>query len=213
MVGGAWWAAIHGVPKSWARLSDFTFTFHFHALEKEMATHSSVLAWRIPGMGEPDGLPSMGSHRVGHYWSDLAAAYYGIIMLILQPYLMGFILLQSQDDPHQINHPKGNGENDKCSLSKLGLIPCPFLQFSSVSQSCPTLCNSMDCSRPGLQAHHQLPEFTQTHDHWVGDAIQPSHPLSPPSPPTFSLSQHQGLFQWVLFLQLQKFAKLWNLKI
>ena len=63
-----------GVAKSWTWLSDFTFTFHFHALEKEMATHSSVLAWRIPGMGEPGGLPSMGSHRVGHDWSDLAAA-------------------------------------------------------------------------------------------------------------------------------------------
>jgi len=71
---GAWWAAVHGVTKSWTWLSDFTFTFHFHALEKEMATHSSVLAWRIPGMGEPGGLLSMGSHRVGHDWSDLAAA-------------------------------------------------------------------------------------------------------------------------------------------
>ena len=66
MDGGAWWAAVHGVTKSRAQLSDFTFAFHFHALEKEMATHSSVLAWRIPGMGEPGGLPSMGSHRVGH---------------------------------------------------------------------------------------------------------------------------------------------------
>ena len=63
---GAWWAAVHGVVKSRTRLSDFTFTFHFHALEKEMATHSSVVAWRIPGMGEPGGLLSMGSHRVGH---------------------------------------------------------------------------------------------------------------------------------------------------
>ena len=66
MDGGAWWAAVHGVAKSWTQLSDFTFTFHFHALEKEMATHPSVLAWRIPGTGEPGGLPSMGSHRVGH---------------------------------------------------------------------------------------------------------------------------------------------------
>ena len=74
MDGGAWWAAVHGIVKIWTRLSDFTFTFHFHALEKEMATHSSVLAWRIPGTGEPGGLPSMGSHRVGHDWSDLAAA-------------------------------------------------------------------------------------------------------------------------------------------
>ena len=64
--GGAWKAAVHGVAKGQTRLSDFTFTFHFHALEKEMATHSSVLAWRIPGTGEPDRLPSMGSHRVGH---------------------------------------------------------------------------------------------------------------------------------------------------
>ena len=62
----AWHAAVHGVAKSWTRLSDFTFTFHLHALEKEMATHSSVLAWRIPGTGEPRGLPSMGSHRIGH---------------------------------------------------------------------------------------------------------------------------------------------------
>ena len=64
---GAWWAAIHRVAKSQARLSDFTFTSHFHALEKEMATHSSVLAWRLPGTGEPGRLPSMGSHRVGHH--------------------------------------------------------------------------------------------------------------------------------------------------
>ena len=73
MDGGAWWAAVHGVAKSQTQLHDFTFIFHFHALEKEMAAHSSILAWRIPGTGEPGGLPSMGSHRVGHDWSDLAA--------------------------------------------------------------------------------------------------------------------------------------------
>ena len=66
MDGGAWWAAVHEVAKGWIRLRDFTFTFHFQALEKEMATHSSVLAWRNPGVGAPDGLLSMGSHRVGH---------------------------------------------------------------------------------------------------------------------------------------------------
>ena len=66
MEGGAWCTAVHGVSRSLTRLSDITFTFHFHALEKEMATHSSVPAWRIPGTGEPGGLPSMGSHRVGH---------------------------------------------------------------------------------------------------------------------------------------------------
>ena len=71
---GAWKAAVHGVAEGLTRLSNFTFTFHFPALEKEMATHSCVLAWRIPGTGKPGGLPSMGSHRVGHDWSDLAAA-------------------------------------------------------------------------------------------------------------------------------------------
>ena len=71
---GSWWAAVHGVAKSWTRLSDFPFAFHFHALEKEMATHSSVLAWRIPGTGVPCGLPSLELPRVGHNWSDLAAA-------------------------------------------------------------------------------------------------------------------------------------------
>ena len=81
MDGGAWKAAVHRVAEGRTRLSDFTFTFHFHALEKEMATHSSVLALRIPGMGKPGGLPSMGSHRVGHDWSDLAKKYQFINIL------------------------------------------------------------------------------------------------------------------------------------
>ena len=71
------------------------------------------------------------------------------------------------------------------------------VQFSSVTQLCPTLCDPMDCSTPGLPVYHQLPEFTQTHAHRVGDAIQPSPPLSSPSLPAFNLSQHQGLFKWV----------------
>ena len=87
MDGGAWWAAVHEIVKSRTQLSDFPSTFHFHALEKEMATHSSVLAWRIPGTGEPSGLPSMGSHRVGHDCSDLAAAAAGnsrtVLVLLL----------------------------------------------------------------------------------------------------------------------------------
>ena len=74
---------------------------------------------------------------------------------------------------------------------------CGKVQFSSVAQSCPTLCDTMNHSMPGLPVHHQPPEFTQTHVQWVGDAIQPSPPLSSPSPPAFNLSQHQGLFQWV----------------
>ena len=76
---GAWWAAVHGVAKSRMRLSDFTFTFHFHALEKEMATHSSVLAWRIPGIGEPGGLPSLGSHRVWGRLKRLRSIAYNIL--------------------------------------------------------------------------------------------------------------------------------------
>ena len=90
MGGGAWLAAVHGVAKSQTRLSDFTFTFHFHALEKEMATHSTVLAWRILGTGEPCGLPSMGSHRVRCDWSDLAAAavYYWMAGSLLEPQML-----------------------------------------------------------------------------------------------------------------------------
>ena len=73
----------------------------------------------------------------------------------------------------------------------------PRVHFSSVTQSCPTLWDPMNRSMPGLPVHHQLPEYTQTHVHWVGDAIQPSHPLLSPSPPALNLSQHQGLFKWV----------------
>ena len=86
------------------------------------------------------------------------------------------------------------------ALPKDSLAHSTFLhsvQFSSVAQSCPTLCNSMDCSMPDFLVHHQLLEPSQTHSHRIGDAIQPSHPLPSPSPPTFNLSQHQGLFQWV----------------
>ena len=82
------------------------------------------------------------------------------------------------------------------------------VQFSSVTQSCPTLCNPMNQSMPGHPVHHQLPEVTQTHVHRVGDAIQPSHPLSSPSPPTFNLSQHQGPFKWVS--SSHQVAKYWD---
>ena len=93
---GAWKAAVHGVAKGRTRLSDFTFTFHFHTLEKEMATHSSVLAWRIPGTGEPGGLLSLGSHRVRHDWSDLAAA-----AAISTIYILRAVeLLQNNTVPH-----------------------------------------------------------------------------------------------------------------
>ena len=82
------------------------------------------------------------------------------------------------------------------------------LQFSSVAQSCPTLCHPTDCSTPGRPVHHQLPEFIQTHINWVSDAIQPSHPLSSSSPPALNLSQHQGLFQWIS--SSHQVAKYWS---
>ena len=140
MDGGAWW----GREESDAT-ERLPFPFHFHALEKEMAN-----AWRMPRMGEPGGLPSMGSHKVGHDLSDLAAAYI-------------------------------------CMHTHICIYLC-----CSGAQSCPTVC---DCSTPGFPVLHQLPERAHTRVHQVGDAIQPSHPLSSPSPPALSLSQHQGLFQ------------------
>ena len=101
-----------------------------------------------------------------------------------------------------------NNTNTKTSDLQQGKVYCkakqgnkwimPSVQFSSVTQSCPTLCNPMNRSTPGLPVHHQLQESTQTHVHWVGDAIQPSYPLSSPSSPALNLSQHQGLFQWVM---------------
>ena len=99
---------------------------------------------------------------------------------------------------------------DKASVIHNRLVD-PSFQFSSVQFSrsaCPTLCDPMDCSTPGRPVHHQLLELAQTHVHWVGDAIQSSHPLSSPSPPTFNLSQHQGFFQWVSFLN--QVAKYWT---
>ena len=92
-------------------------------------------------------------------------------------------------------------------VSSMGSVP-----LSSVAQSCPTLCNPMDCSTPGRPVHHQLSEFTQTHVHWISDAIQPSHPLSSPSPPTFNLSQHQGFFQMSQFFESET-PKYWSQKL
>ena len=122
MGGGAWWAAVHGVSKSRTWLNDFPFTFHFHALEKEMATYSSVLAWRILGTGEPGGLPSMGSHRVRHDWSDLAAAAViycyvikplklgGLTKAILLPLMIQWVScaqLSSSSAPHTVTGATG----------------------------------------------------------------------------------------------------------
>ena len=107
-------------------------------------------------------------------WSDLLAAQ-GTLKSLLQ-------------------HQSSKASNLRCWAFLIVQLLNPYIQFSSVSQSCPTLCDPMNHSTPGLHVHLQLPEFTQTHIHWVGDAIQPSHPLSSPSLPALSLSQHQGLF-------------------
>ena len=109
-----------------------------------------------------------------------------------------------------------HGFNSLCLESSLWTSPqeesvfcsSPSYQFSSVAQSCLTLCYPMDCSMPGLAVHHQLPEFTQIHAHWVGDVIQPSYPLLSPSLPAFNLSQHQGLFKWDS--SSHQVAKLWS---
>ena len=162
MDGGAWQAAVHGVAKSQTRLSDFTFTFHFHALEKEMATNPSVLAWRIPGMGEPGGLPSMGSHRVGHDWSDLAAAAAAAAAAgkpeSLWKAKQRVTCTQNKDDCQQKVVPSGRGplgckntigENQRCCLGSHIIDPASFC-CCSVAKSCRTL-------RPyGLQ-HTRLP--------------------------------------------------------
>ena len=100
---------------------------------------------------------------------------------------------------------------EKCLITFISVhlkLICFSVQFSSVVQSCPTFCDPMNRSTPGLPVHHQLTEFTQNHVHWVGDAIQPSHPLPSPSPPELSLSEHQGLFKWVS--SSHQVAKYWS---
>ena len=189
LVGSSPWVA-----KSQTWLSDFTLTFHFHALEKEMATHSSVLAWRILGTGEPGGLPSMGYHTVRHDWSDLAVA--------AASSSTGVFIRGKTRDWWWTGRPgmlqfMGSQRVGHDWATELNWILLSSVRFSSVGQSCLTFCNLMVCSTPGFPFHHQLLELAQTHVHWVGDAIQPSHPLSYPSPPPFNLSQHQGLSKWV----------------
>ena len=109
-----------------------------------------------------------------------------------------------QTEPGPLPQPDGHSQLLLCDSSwadtnevNTYIFNTCSVQFNSVAQSCPTLCDPMNCSTPGLPVHHQFLEFTQTHVHQVGDAIQPSHPLPSPSPPTPSPSQHQGIFQWV----------------
>ena len=149
-------------------------------MEKEMATHSSVLAWRIPGTVEPGGLPSLGSHRVRPNWSNLATAAAEAQRCYIR-------IRMGRECPR-----KRFGGEVRLELSVFGRIA-----VVQVSKSCPPLCDPMDYSIPGFPVLHYLLEFAQTHVHWVGDSIQPSHLLSPPSLLALNLSQHQGLWKGV----------------
>ena len=184
----------------------------YDPLEEGMTTHSSILVWRISWTEEPGRLQSMGLQRVGHDWATNIFIFHTFnywlkfslgtcITFICKIEKKRWCLLWAS--VNYISKSKGN------------------IQFSSVTQSCPTLCDPMNCSTPGLPVHHQLPASTQTHVHCVGDAIQPSHPLSSPSPPALNLSQHQGLFKWVssshqvtkvLEFQLQHQSSQWTFR-
>ena len=155
-----------------------------------MAIHSSILAWKIPWTEEPGGLKFMGSQRVRHDWATEHAPTqmsvrsfilkYGASLMICVDFLSGWfaesaVWVFPTNTVYQ------------------SLSPFRSVQFSSVTQSYPTLCDPMNCSMPGLPVHHQLPGFNQSHVHRVGDAFQLSHPLSSTSPPAPNPSQHQGL--------------------
>ena len=172
-----------------------------------MAPHSSTLAWKIPWMEEPGRLQSTGWLRVGHDWATSLT-------------LFTFMHWRRKWQPTPVFLPResqGRGSLVGCRLwgrrvrhdwsdlaaAAVACYHC-LVRYAvwlccccSVTWLCPALCNPMDCSTPGFPVLHHLPEFAQIHLHWVGDAIQPSHPLLSPSPPAFNLSQHQGLFQWV----------------
>ena len=141
------------------------------SLEKKMATHSSILAWKIPWTEEP-GRQSPQSRKESDTTERCHFCFFHFqnLLFAFNPLL-----------PTKISQ--------KYVLLKFSI------QFSSVAQLCPTLCDPMNCSMPGLPVHHHLPEFTQTHVHRVSDAIHPSHPLLAPSPPAPNPSQHQSLFQ------------------
>jgi len=164
---GPWWASVRGVAKSQTQLSEFTFTFYFHALEKEMATHSNVLAWRIPGTGEPGGLPSMGSHRVGHDWRDLAVAAWISTLSLGNNIILKFV-------HSKIRHKRINAVI-VLSLSCVRLFVTPWTTAHHTSLSLTT-------SQSLLKL--MLTESVMS--------SQPFHPLSPPSPPALNLSHHHN---------------------
>ena len=146
-------------------------------LEEGMATHSSILVWKIPWTEESDRLQSMGLQRVGHSWA-ISLHFTSTILKVLNFWNIVFSTL---------------------SYCYVFILEWKGFQnfCCSVSQSCPALCDLMDCSTTGIPVPHDILEFAQVHVHCVGNAVQPSHPLMLYSPSALSLSQHQGLFQWV----------------
>ena len=166
-----------------------------------MATHSSTLAWKILWMEEPGRLPSMGSQIVRCNWATslyilMGRKWYFITVLI--SFLKWLVMSTSFCVIVVLCNIFSRKTFINIFTHSVSRLFCCFcIPFSSVTQSCPTLCDSMNHSMPGLPVHHQLPEFIQTHVHRVSDAIQPSHPLSSPSPPALNPSQNQSLFQWV----------------
>ena len=180
MDGGAWQAAVHGVTKGWTQLSNFTLIFHFHALEKEMATYSSVLAWRIPGTGEPGGLQSMGSKRVGDDWATSLSLFTS--MHWRRPWQPTPVFLPGESHGRRSlvgYSPWGHKELDMteqlthlfAALHSI-LWACVESCFS-FTKLCLVLYDPTDCSMPGFPVLHHLPEFAQTLAHWLSDAIQP----------------------------------------
>ena len=168
-----------------------------------MAPHSSTLPWKIPWTEEPGGLQSMGSHRVRYNWTTNTFTFLNC-HYVCQLYLCKNKLLIVH-----VKHPSFSAWHlhvDSNLLALRSVLIHTHSYCCSVTTLCPTLCNAIDCSTPGFPFLHHLPEFAQTHVHWVSDAIQPPHPLwspFPPAlnlsqhPPALNLSQHQGRFQWV----------------
>ena len=179
---GAWWAAVHWVAKSRTRLSDFPFTFHF-SLSCTGEGNGNPLQCSClenPRTGEAGGLLSMVTESV--WLKRLSSSSSSSSLLIKKtPIIVSFKIYFHGD------------------LAFSWVLNFRFAKWSccSVAKSCPTLCNPVACSIPGFPFVHYLLDLAKSHVHWVNNAIRPSYPLLPPSPPAFNLSQHQGLFQWV----------------
>ena len=178
----AWLAAVHGVAKSWTRLSEWT---ELNWTEFSYASHCLPVIVILSGVS-----------TVCHWW--YLNCLWNLLVFSFRTALLILFWIFSNCISCITRPPWGHWMTHFLFHYLLcSIVLIIYVQFSSVAQSCPTLCDPMNRSTPGLPVHHQLPEFTQTHIHRVSDAIQPSHPLSSPSPSAPNPSQHQSLFQWV----------------